>query len=151
MPRSLLKSVSLLLGAFVSAAARAQDPAEIPCEYGPPPPGPDEPLADPDVFRELPTFSIAGKVVQAGTGLPLPGIEVEIGEREIRTGADGRFQVELDGPLTPGSVLVIEAEDEDGKRNQGRHSPGKLVLTVGPDGQLPPPPDGGLVLTLAKK
>ncbi|MFH1463732.1 MAG: carboxypeptidase-like regulatory domain-containing protein [Pseudomonadota bacterium] len=150
MPRAMLKSLSLLLGALVSGAAQAQDPAEVPCEYGPPPMLPDEPPDEPfqPHFPAPPVVTIAGQVVQAGTGLPLEGIEVEIGEREVQTDTDGRFSIEVEGPLTPGSFVTVEAEDEDGKAHGGKHRPGKLVLGVDPTGQLPQPPEGGLIITL---
>lgn len=147
MRRFVTKSLSLLLGALVSTSVHAQDAEEVPCEYGPEPsyrvvePDPDaEPWPSPprDEARRsaLMGFPVRGRVVQAGTGAPLQGIEVTLDGETLLTAADGAFAFELPVIVGHEVELVFQARDIDGKDGGGKHKSAKLSVKV-IDGALP--------------
>lgn len=68
-----------------------------------------------DVFGSGETaIRVTGRVVEAGTGAPIPGVAVFLYQQssiivplgETRTGADGRFAVEHDDGESPYSLIL---------------------------------------------
>jgi hypothetical protein len=161
MRRKLLKALSLVLGATIAGAAQAQDVSDdVACEYGV---VPFEPIPEPEPVPlygiEEPTFfpppspgpSVRGVVQQAGTGLPLEGVRVSLGDQVVTTGPDGRFDFAV--PLVPGETtkLVFRAEDLDGEEHGGEHKPARITVKA-VDGALPwMIAEQGLLLEMKKR
>jgi len=154
----MLKALSIMLGTMVTTSAQAQSPEDVACEYGVVPYEP-EPIYEPepvplygiDEPPWVPGVTVTGVVQQAGTGTPLQGIQVVLGEYELITGADGRFTFSLPATEEPTAKLEVVATDIDGKDNGGKHKKAKLEITL-TDGALPPMvAEQGLLLELAVK
>jgi hypothetical protein len=157
MRRKLLKALSLVLGATIAGSAHAQDvDGDVACEYGvvpyepiyEPEPVPLYGIEEPDFIRGL---AVNGIVQQAGTGLPLVGIQVSMGDEVLTTGPDGRFSFTV--PTIPGDTvkLVFQAQDIDGGEGGGKHKPARVKLEL-VDGALPQMiAEQGLVLEMKKK
>ncbi len=161
MRRKLLKALSIMLGTMVTSSAQAQDMDDIACEYGV---VPYEPMPEPEPVPlygiEEPVYLpdpapaglvVTGVVQQAGTGQPLEGIRVTLGDMELRTGADGRFSFSLPATVEPQAELVFEARDIDGNDHGGKHKDATLSVQL-VDGALSPMvAEQGLILTMTAR
>lgn len=144
MRRMLMKTLSLVLGSFVSTAAHAQDDYVI-CEYGVvPPPDWDEPvplygIEEPIYLPEPPPpppLLIKGRVLKAGTEEGIEGAQVMLGDRKLLSGPDGVFAFSVPPPEgSPTWDLLVE--DVDGAEHGGTFAATKLEVRF-VDGALSP-------------
>jgi putative lipoprotein (rSAM/lipoprotein system) len=99
MRRRVLRRLSVILGWVLGITS---------CDGATPVYGAPVPLAD---------FELDGKVVEAGTTLGIPGIEVQFFGTTVEADANGEWALSVDGTFFCRSECALHVRDVDGAAN----------------------------------